>query len=68
MTSLPSETLSSPLFSEFVGALADDATYDESRLRVAIEVMLAEARESHPDLLESEASFLSYAAARLPGF
>jgi RNA polymerase sigma-70 factor (ECF subfamily) len=68
VTSLPSETLSSPLFSEFVGALADDATYDESRLRVAIEVMLAEARESHPDLLESEASFLSYAAARLPGF
>lgn len=68
MTSLPSETLSSPLFSEFVGALADDATYDESRLRVAIEVMLAEAREGHPDLLESEVSFLRYAAARLPGF
>ncbi len=68
MTSLSSETLSSPLLSEFVGALADDATYDESRLRVAIEVMLAEARQAHAELLDSEQSFLRYVAVRLPGF
>lgn len=68
MTSLSSETLSSPLLSEFVGALADDAQYDESRLRVAIEVLLAEAKEAHADLLESEPEFLRYVAARLPGF
>ncbi len=68
MTSLPSETLSSPLLSEFVGALADDAEYEESRLRVAIEVLLAEAREGHADLLNSEVDFVRYVAARLPGF
>ncbi|MCP4444590.1 MAG: sigma-70 family RNA polymerase sigma factor [Myxococcales bacterium] len=68
MTSLPSETLSSPLLSEFVGALADDAEYDEARLRVAIEVLLAEARRAHPALLDSEAEFLRYVATRLPGF
>lgn len=68
MTSLPSETLSSQLLSKFVGALADDAEYDELRLRVALEVLLAEAREGHANLLDSEVSFVQYVAARLPGF
>jgi RNA polymerase sigma-70 factor (ECF subfamily) len=68
VTSLHSETLSSPLLSKFIGALADDAEYDEPRLRVAIEVLIAEAKEGHADLLDSEGSFLQYVAARLPGF
>jgi len=68
VTSLPSDTLSSPLFSAFVGALADDASYDSPRLRVAIEVLLADARVAHASLLDSEEEFLRYVAARLPGF
>lgn len=68
MTSLPSETLSSPLFSAFVGALADDAEYETSRLRIALEVLIADARERHPTLLDSEPEFAAYVAARLPGF
>ncbi len=68
MTSLPSDTISSSSFAEFLGSLSDDAIYDEPRLRVALVVMLAQAQEAYGDLLDSEGDFLEYVASRLPGF
>lgn len=62
------EILSSQLLGEFVGALGEGAEYDEARLRVALSVLLEEARKSEPELVDTDAAILRYVAPRLPGF
>lgn len=63
VTSSPSDILSA-----FLEVLGSEANYDLERLRVATEVVLAEARNAHPTLLRDELDFARYAAERLPGY
>lgn len=61
MTSSPGDILSA-----FLEVLGPDAEFDRERLRVALEVCLAEARETEGLATEAH-EFARYAAARLPG-
>ncbi len=67
-TTTSAPKLSSENLDEFLEVLEKDATFDRDRLHAALEELLSSAQREHPTLLESAAAFLTYVAARLPGY